>query len=56
MVAGSAAALAATGIVPRAIELPLIVFGSLLAGAPGIQFISAKNRSGGLIRRPIFSV
>jgi hypothetical protein len=44
LVAGSAATLAVTGIVPRAIEIPLIVIGSILAGAPGLEFIRVRDR------------
>jgi hypothetical protein len=55
MVAGSAATLAVTGIAPRVIEIPLIVIGSILAGAPGLEFIRVKGRSGAS-RRPVFSM
>jgi hypothetical protein len=56
LVAGSAAALAVTGIVPRAIEIPLIVLGSILAGAPGLEFIRVQDRSKrSPIRTPVFA-
>jgi hypothetical protein len=55
LIAGSAATLAVTGIVPRVIEIPLIVLGSILAGAPGLEFVRVKDRPG-RIRTPVFSM
>jgi hypothetical protein len=55
MIAGGTAAIAVTGIVPRAVEIPLIVIGSILAGAPGVEFIRVRNRC--RVRRdPVFSM